>query len=60
VVGTDTDFRRLLTVQDTSAQLADLPVGATVKLRVRAVNAAGESAPSDVVTITVPAMEDAA
>lgn len=60
VVGTDAEFRRLVTVQDTSAQLSDLPVGATVKLRVRAVNAAGESAPSDVVTITVPAMEDAA
>lgn len=54
VVGQNQDFRRATTVQDSSADLEDLPPGARVKLRIVAGNDAGESVPSQVVEATVP------
>ena len=54
VVGTDEDFRRVKTVQDSSADVAELPPVARVKLRIVAANEAGESVPSAVVEATVP------
>lgn len=48
VVGTDQEFRRVATVQDSRAEVAGLPPGATVKVRVVAANDAGESVPSEV------------
>ena len=59
VVGQDTEFRRLKTVLDDDA-LLPLPAGAVVKVRVVAANAAGESAPSAEVEMTVPALAEAA
>jgi hypothetical protein len=43
VVGTDEDFVAALTVNDSDATLTALPSGATVRVRVTAVNEAGES-----------------
>jgi hypothetical protein len=54
VVGQDEEFRRLATVRDANASRAGLPPGAQVKVRVVAANEAGESAPSDVVEVSVP------
>ena len=54
VVGTDVAFHRVATVDDPSAELTDLDPGATVKVRVIAVNAGGSSAPSPEVSATVP------
>jgi hypothetical protein len=48
VVGTDEDFVAALTVNDSDASLTDLPSGATVRVRVTAVNEAGESGGSEV------------
>jgi hypothetical protein len=58
IIGTDPDFRRILTVTDPHATLENLPAGARVKVRVVAVNAAGQAAPSEVVEIEVPALAD--
>lgn len=44
VVGVDNDFRTVMTVTESDATLAGLPVGATVQVRVTSVNDAGESA----------------
>lgn len=53
VVGTDPDFVNVMTVTDSEAMLQDLPTGATVKVRITAVNDAGQSQPSDSVQIVV-------
>ncbi len=49
----DTVAARVLTADDSEAMLADLPTGATVKISVRAVNAAGESALCEPMEIVV-------
>jgi len=56
VVGVDPDFRLYDTVSDSDVTISSLPPGATVRVRVVAVNAEGnEAPPSDVVEIVVPA-----
>lgn len=60
VPGPDAAFKRVATVKDTNATLTDLPPGAQVKVRVVAVNDAGEAAPSDEVAGEVPALATAA
>ena len=54
VLPEETEFTRVLTVSDTSAVLSDLAPGASVMLRVVAVNEGGASVPSDEVQATVP------
>lgn len=54
VVGVDADFRRVKTVTESEATLTDLPAGRTVRIRIVAVNDAGEAPPSDVVEVAVP------
>ncbi len=58
--GRDVEFRRVTTALVPNAELDSLTPGARVKLRVVAVNRAGDSAPSEVVDITVPALAKAA
>lgn len=53
VVDEDPDFVAAVTVTDSDASLWDLPSGATVNVRVTAVNDAGETQPSDVVSVVV-------
>lgn len=53
VVGVDPDFVNVMTVTDSEAMLQDLPSGATVKVRITAVNDAGQSQPSDSAQIVV-------
>jgi hypothetical protein len=60
VVGTETEFRRVATVYDTDTELTGLTPGATVKVRVIAANAGGESVPSEEVEVQVPALAQAA
>jgi hypothetical protein len=59
-VGRDIDFRRAVTVTDPSAELEDLSPGTRVRVRVLAVNRAGESVPSEVVEAQVPALASVA
>jgi hypothetical protein len=54
VVGTDAEPVRVATVDDSDATLTGLPTGATVKITVKAVNAAGDSLPCDPVETVVP------
>ncbi len=54
VVGVDAAFRRVATVTDSDATITGLPAGSTVRVRVIAVNDAGNAAPSDVVEIVMP------
>jgi hypothetical protein len=55
IVGVDADFHHVLTVHDSDATLNDLTSGATVRIRVIAVNASNKtSPPSDAVEIVVP------
>lgn len=54
IVGTDTDFRAVESVQDSDATLSGLPSGATVKVRVTSVNGAGESQPGPEAQAVVP------
>jgi len=55
VVGVDPAFHLLASVTDSDATLSGLPAGATVQVRVIAVNADGDaSPPSDVVEVLVP------
>lgn len=55
VVGVDADFVLAVTVSESNATLTGLPSGATVKVRVIAVNADGdESPPSETQQIVVP------
>ena len=49
IVGVDTDFRAAATVTDSDATLTALGSGKTVRVRVTAVNDAGESTPSAIV-----------
>ena len=51
IVGVDSDFKRLLTRDESDATLTGLPSNKTIKVRVIAVNAAGNSAASEVVEI---------
>lgn len=46
IVGVDADFHTVATVTDSDATLTGLPTGKTVKIRVTALNDAGESIPS--------------
>lgn len=54
IVGVDTDFKRLLTREESDATLTGLPSGKTVRVRILALNSAGPSAASEVVEIKVP------
>ena len=54
------EFKRLVTVKDTNATLTGLPAGTQLEVRVVSVNDAGEAAPSDAVSVTVPALENVA
>ena len=51
--GVDQPFVHVLTVHDTVADLSLTP-GANVRIRVKASNAAGQSAPSPIAEVTVP------
>ncbi len=53
IVGVDEDFHAVETVNDSDATLTGLPTGATVKVRVTSVNAAGESQPGPVAEFVV-------
>ncbi len=53
VVGVDADFINVMTVTDSEAMLQDLPTGATVNVRITAVNDAGQSQPSEASQIVV-------
>jgi len=53
VLTVDADFRAAATVTDSDATLTGLPAGKTVKVRVTALNDAGESTPSDEVEAVV-------
>lgn len=59
-VGTDTDFRRVLSVVEPGADLENLTPGVQARVRIVATNAAGNAAPSDEVTLQVPALANAA
>ena len=54
IVGTDPDFVHVETVNDSDATVNSFSSGMTVKVRVTAVNDAGESAPSAEAQIVVP------
>lgn len=54
VVGTDPDFVAVAMVNDSDATLSGLPSGGTVRVRVTAVNEAGESLPSESAEMVVP------
>jgi hypothetical protein len=55
IVGVDAAFHLFASVTDSDATLSGVPAGATVQVRVIAVNAAGDtSPPSDVVEVLVP------
>ena len=54
VVGVDTEPVKIETVTETSAELSGLTSGAHVKFYLTAVNAAGESVPSQTVEVVVP------
>ena len=49
VVGTDTDFVVVETVEESEAELTNVPAGATVKLQIVPVNGVGSGAPSEVI-----------
>ncbi|MEK6262660.1 MAG: fibronectin type III domain-containing protein [Planctomycetota bacterium] len=53
IVGVDSDFVNFMTASDTEALLQNLPSGATLNVRLTAVNDAGESQPSDASQIVV-------
>ena len=53
IVGVDLDFRRVATVTDSDATITGLPSGATVRVRVLAVNDAGNGPPSGVVEVVL-------
>ena len=50
-MGVDTDFRPVATVTDSDATLSGLGSGKTVRVRVTALNDAGESTPSATVEV---------
>jgi hypothetical protein len=52
--GEDPEFHRVVTVWDPQAWLTELTPGATVRVRVVAVNDGGNSVPSEAVEVTVP------
>lgn len=54
IVGTDTSFHTVATVYDSDATVTGLTSGATVKVRVTSVNAAGESGPGPEAQAVVP------
>jgi hypothetical protein len=54
IVGVDTDFRRVATVTESDATITGLAAGQTVRVRVLAVNDAGDGPPSAVLEITMP------
>ena len=59
-VGRDVEFRRVLTTQDANTMLDTLTPGARYKVRVQAANRAVESAPSEIVEVQVPPLENVA
>ena len=54
IVGVDANFRRVATVTESDATITGLPAGSTVRVRVIAVNDAGNGPPSDVVEVVIP------
>jgi hypothetical protein len=54
VIGKDPTFMAVVTVTDSAISLNSMPSGATVNIRVTAINEAGESAPSAIAQIVVP------
>jgi hypothetical protein len=58
--GRDVEFRRVTTVTEPNAGIEGLTPGARVKVRVLAANAAGSSAPSEVVDAVVPPLANVA
>jgi len=54
IVGVDAGFRRVATVTESDATITSLPAGSTVRVRVLAVNDAGDGPPSDVVEAAMP------
>ena len=60
VPGPGATYKRVATVKDSNASLTGLTPGVEVQVRVVAVNEADEAAPSDPVTVKVPALADAA
>jgi hypothetical protein len=54
VVGVDNEFILVATITDTESNLNTFTPGQVVRVRVTAVNDAGESLPSDAVEQTVP------
>jgi hypothetical protein len=54
VVGVDAEPVKVETVTEILKGLSGLPTGAHVKFYLTAVNAAGESVPSEIVEVTVP------
>jgi len=54
VVGVDADFHRVATVSETNTILSAQPAGATVRVRVTALNGSLAGPPSDVVEIVMP------
>jgi hypothetical protein len=59
-VGRDTEFQRVQTVVEPGATLTGLTPGAQVRVRVVAVNGAGDSAPSDEVVLIVAGLASVA
>jgi len=60
MVGAETEFHRAATAWDRHAKLTGLTPGTTVRVRVIAVNAAGEGVPSEAVEVPLPAQAQAA
>lgn len=54
IVGVDLDFRALDTVKDLNVILKDLPPAATVRVKINAVNEAGDAPSSSEATIVMP------
>lgn len=54
IVGVDPNFIAAMTVSDSDATLSGLPVAATIRLQVTAVNDAGESQPSPTIDAVMP------
>lgn len=54
IVGVDANFRRVATVTESDATITGLPSGSTVRVRIIAVNDAGNGLPSDVLEVVLP------
>lgn len=54
IVGVDANFHRVATVTESDATITSLPAGSTVRVRVLAVNDAGNGPPSNVLEVLMP------